>query len=139
MALPIHDYELMYIVRPDADDEKQATTIAALATAVTIRGGTITTDTNWGRKRLAYPIQDFREGIYVIYEFKFDADQVAPLDRQIRLNEDVIRHMILRIERKAPRARKGAASAAALVETPVEETSAESATQNGPVASPVEE
>jgi len=112
--MPSHDYELMYIVRPDLDDEKQAATVAAMTNAVTTRGGTIATETNWGRKRLAYPIQDFREGIYVILEFRGDASQIAPLDRQIRLSEDVIRHLILRPERKAPKlSRKAAAAAAA--------------------------
>lgn len=111
--MPSHDYELMYIVRPDLDDEKQAAVVTAMTNHVTSRGGEITTETNWGRKRLAYPIQDFREGIYVILEFRGGADQIAPLDRQIRLTEDVIRHLILRPERKAPKVNKRKVAAAA--------------------------
>lgn len=110
--MPSHDYELMYIVRPDLDEERQAAVIASMTNAVTSRGGEIASETNWGRKRLAYPIQDFREGIYVILEFRADADQIAPLDRQIRLTEEVIRHLILRPERKAPKLSRKAAAAA---------------------------
>jgi small subunit ribosomal protein S6 len=86
----------MYIVRPDADDEKLAATVARVNGLITDRGGLITKETAWGRKRLAYPIQDFREGLYQIVQFNLDPSHAATIDRQLRLTEDIIRHQVIR-------------------------------------------
>jgi len=105
----LHDYELMYIVRPDVDDEKMANTVARVSGLITERGGEISKETVWGRKRLAYPINDFRDGLYHIVEFKVDPSHQVAIERQLRLTEDIIRHQIIipGVNKQPPRVRTG--------------------------------
>jgi len=92
----VHDYELMYIVRPDVDDERLTATIQRVLGYLTDRGGQIKKETAWGRKRLAYPVQDFREGLYQIVEFDLNPAQEAAVERQLQLTEEIIRFQIIR-------------------------------------------
>ena len=81
------NYELVFVVKPNADEETKAAVIAT-------EGEVATVDT-WGTKKLAYPIAKFTEGYYVLVNFKSGVDVPKEIDRHLKINENVIRHMIV--------------------------------------------
>ena len=91
-------YEAMYIVDPDTDDEGLELVVAKYSTVVTNGGGEVTDSSKWerGRRPLAYTISGKREGIYILMQFVSEAEVPAELDRIFRINEDVLRHIIVR-------------------------------------------
>jgi small subunit ribosomal protein S6 len=97
---PMHNYELMFIVRPDVDEETLKTTREKIQSVITEHGGEITDVQDMGRRRLAYMIQKFREGIYTVYNFKANAAVVNELNHTLNINDNVIRHMVINIDEK---------------------------------------
>lgn len=92
-------YELMLVLRPDlADDRVQATLDRATRT-ITGSGGQIVKVGPWGRRRLAYPIGQYREGSYFIVIFDAPSEALAELERGLNITEEAIRHLVTRIER----------------------------------------
>jgi len=97
----VRRYELMLVFRPDvADDRAQAVIDRATRTAAGA-GGQIIKVSPWGRRRLAYPIEGYREGSYHIILFDAPAEVVAEIERALNITEEVMRHMVVRIERPA--------------------------------------
>ena len=90
-------YELMVILDPDLEERTIAPSLDRFLTVVTKAGGTFQTEI-WGRRRLAYEIKKQIEGIYAVIEIQADASAVAELDRQLNLNESVLRTKLLRPE-----------------------------------------
>lgn len=88
------EYELFYIVRPDIDEDQVRTTMDEIAALVPGHGGELTKSSLWGRRRLAYPIAGFNDGYYALKELTLPADKVRELERQLRLDDRVIRHLI---------------------------------------------
>ncbi len=95
-------YETMFIVTPDTEDEALEAVFAKYSKVVTDGGGEVTEIGKWdrGRRQLAYDIfqghKKFREGIYVLMQFVADAEVPAELDRIFRINDDVLRHLVVR-------------------------------------------
>lgn len=101
-------YELVYVVRPDAGDEAVAGLHAQVDEIVTARGGRIEKTDNWGRRRLAYEIDRHKEGTYVLELFSGSGDVVGELDRRLKVADNVLRYLIVRVDedlRKAEHAR----------------------------------
>ena len=90
----LRDYELMYVVRPDLDEDGLRTAVEAVQGLVEGQGGEVLNTTPWGKRRLAYEIAGLRDGHYVIVEFRGDGAKVKELERALRINDQVIRHMI---------------------------------------------
>ena len=90
------EYELTFVIRPELDDEGFAAVSEKVAGYVLAAGGEITSTNPWGRRRLAYPIRRFVEGYYVFMLIQLDTNGLPDLERSIRLNEDVIRHLAVR-------------------------------------------
>ena len=88
-------YEIMYIVKPIEEDAFKAV-VAKFDTLITVNGGKVEKTDCWGKRRLAYEIQDLNEGIYVLVTFQADAAAVKELDRVMRITDEVLRHMIIR-------------------------------------------
>jgi small subunit ribosomal protein S6 len=88
------EYELFYIIRPDVDEDKVRTAMDEVASLIAGHGGEMTKSSLWGRRRLAYPIAGFNDGYYALKEMTLPADKVRELERQLRLDERVIRHLI---------------------------------------------
>ncbi len=88
------EYELMYIVRPELDDEQVRAAMDEVTTMVANHGGEITKQSLWGRRRLAYTIAGSRDGYYVLAEARLPGDGIGEIERQLRLAENVIRHLI---------------------------------------------
>jgi small subunit ribosomal protein S6 len=92
-------YELMLVVRPDLPDDKTQAVIDRTTRAITGSGGQIVKVAPWGRRRLAYPIDRHREGSYHIILFEAPADSVAELERGLVITEELLRHLVTRVER----------------------------------------
>jgi len=90
------NYEAMFILRPDLEEEKVAEIMDRFRALVENRGGEVTRLEKWGKRRLAYEIQHLREGLYIILRFKGNTEIVQELDRVFKISDEVIRHMIVR-------------------------------------------
>ena len=88
-------YEIMYIVKPIEEDAFKAV-VAKFDKLITANGGNVEKTDCWGKRRLAYEIQNLNEGLYVLVTFQADAAAVKELDRVMRITDEVLRHMIIR-------------------------------------------
>lgn len=91
-------YEAMYIVDPDISDDDMEPIIDKYKKVVTDGHGEVTEAARWekGRRQLAYEIAKKREGTYILMHFQCDEDTPKELDRIFRINDEVIRHLIVR-------------------------------------------
>lgn len=87
-------YEIMYIVKPIEEDAFKEV-VAKFDKLITENGGKVKKTDCWGKKRLAYEIQDLQEGLYVLVTFQAEAAAVRELDRVMRITDEVLRHMII--------------------------------------------
>ena len=88
-------YELLYIVNPSANDEVRAGVSARIDAAISHEGGKVDSVEDWGKRKLAYEIDHLSEGDYTLINFHADPTQIQELDRVLRINDAVIRHMIV--------------------------------------------
>lgn len=89
-------YEVMYVLRPDLEDEKLESTIERFANLITNQGGTIENVDKWGKRRLAYEVDGLREGYYMVVKFKGGPSVASELDRVLKITDEVVRHAIVR-------------------------------------------
>ena len=101
-------YELMLILRPDVADDKAQAVIDRTTRQLLAAGGQIVKVAPWGRRRLAYQIGAFREGSYHIVLFEAPPEAIVEVERLLLITEEVIRHLVTRIERPVRAARTGA-------------------------------
>jgi len=94
----MRDYELMVVLTPELDEEGVTTATERVTTMVTSRGGEVVDVQPWGRRRLAYPIQKYRDGFYAVAKLKLTPESTEPLERSLTLNESVIRHLLVRMD-----------------------------------------
>ncbi|MGQ9823713.1 MAG: 30S ribosomal protein S6 [Desulfotomaculales bacterium] len=88
-------YEVMFILRPDLEEEKVTEVMEKFRSLVETHQGEVTKLDKWGKRRLAYQIKNFREGVYLILKFKGGAEIVRELDRVLKISDEVIRHIIV--------------------------------------------
>ena len=91
----------MLVIRPDVADDRAQTVIDRTTRSVSTGGGQIVKVSPWGRRRLAYPIDGQREGSYHIVLFDAPAEVVAEIEHSLNITEEVMRHMVVKIERPA--------------------------------------
>jgi small subunit ribosomal protein S6 len=92
-------YELMLVLRPDVADDRSQAVIDRTTRQITAAGGQITKVAPWGRRRLAYPIDRYREGSYHIVLFHAPGEAIAELEHGLLITEEVLRHLVTRDER----------------------------------------
>ena len=92
----MRDYELMCVLNPELDEAGLETQNERVKTLIAARGGEVVSMEPWGRRRLAYPLNGFRDGYYTLTRFRIEPTQADTLDRNLRLTESVIRHLIVR-------------------------------------------
>lgn len=90
----MRDYELLFVLDPTLDEEKKAALIEMVKTVIA-EGGEAGEADVWGERRLAYPINKKNTGYYVVMPFKANAELPKELDRRLRINENVMRHIIV--------------------------------------------
>jgi small subunit ribosomal protein S6 len=94
-------YELMLIIRPDVADDKSQALVDRTTRGIVTAGGQIVKVAPWGRRRLAYPIDRHREGSYHIILFEAPTDSIVELEHTLLITEEVLRHMVIRVERSS--------------------------------------
>ena len=103
-------YELMLVLRPDVADDRSQAVIDRTTRSIVGAGGQIVKVAPWGRRRLAYPIDRQREGSYHIILFEAPSEAVAELERGLLITEELLRHLITRVERPVRAARRDGAT-----------------------------
>jgi small subunit ribosomal protein S6 len=98
-------YETTFIVNASLDDPQIDTIIDKVQEVITKNNGEIMELAKWGRKRFAYPIKKKNNGFYVVCEFKASGDLIARLERHFLLEENIIRFLIIGLDKKALQAR----------------------------------
>jgi small subunit ribosomal protein S6 len=92
-------YEVTYIVRPSLEEADVDTKVTQIAGALKENGAEVVGEIEkLGKRRLAYEINDMREGYYVVMKFNGDAAQAKELERQLGLNEDVMRALLIKLD-----------------------------------------
>jgi small subunit ribosomal protein S6 len=94
----VREYELMVVLDPGMDDTAVEALNTRIANMVSQRGGTIDSVDNWGRKRLAYPIGRYRDGVYILTRMQLPPTAAVEIERALKLTESVIRHLLVRAE-----------------------------------------
>ena len=88
------DYELGIVINPEVGDDQARAIVERVAQIITNNGGQVIRVNAWGRRRLAYSIQHFRDGLYFFYDLTLNPASIAEIERNIRVNEDIIRHLM---------------------------------------------
>ena len=89
-------YELLFFVAPTLEEETRANVMGRIESTITAGEGAIDNVDNWGKRKLAYEINNLSEGDYILIDFHADPEHIAELDRVLRINDNVQRHMIVR-------------------------------------------
>src|SRR5687768_16047165 len=99
-------YEVMFIVDPDTQDEDLTRLTENLSNIITDKGGTITKNEVMGRRQLAYKVGRKNEGIYVLFEIEGTGGEIAELERRMRVSDQVLRYLTVRVDEDRQRAEK---------------------------------
>ncbi|MDL2220494.1 30S ribosomal protein S6 [Eubacteriales bacterium OttesenSCG-928-N14] len=94
----MNNYEVMYIINPELDDETRAALVERFSGIVTSGGGNVEKVDDWGKRKLAYEIEDRFEGHYILMHFAAEPDLPSELERNFRINENIMRYMVIRKE-----------------------------------------
>jgi small subunit ribosomal protein S6 len=94
----LHDYELVFIIAPEVGEDTLETTIGNVKQFITSKGGEISDEERWGKRRLAYPIKSLLEGNYVLTRFKMKPTWSKELEANLKISEDILRHLLIRIK-----------------------------------------
>ena len=87
-------YEILYIIRPNIEEEAKNALVARFDSILTDNGATVVESKDWEKRRLAYEIQDFREGLYHVV----NVESLNEFDRLSKINGDILRHMIVKLD-----------------------------------------
>ena len=93
----LQDYELVFIVSPEVADESLENTINGISQFITGRDGVIDDVERWGKRRLAYPVEHFLEGNYVLARFKLNPTRCKELEANLKISEEVLRHLLIKL------------------------------------------
>jgi len=131
----VRAYELMTVFAPDIAEDEMPAALERISGYITTGGGEVselTTTPPWGRRRLAYPIRDYRDGFYALYMFTLTPEGIGDLERDLGLNSQVLRSLVTSyVPPKPKKPKKGAEGEAA---EGAEAT--DGATEGGAVAAP---
>ena len=92
----LRDYELVYILSPEISDEALESRVNNITQFITSREGVIADVQKWGKRKLGYPIKRFIEGNYVLAKFKMSPAKARELEANLRISEEVIRHLLVK-------------------------------------------
>jgi small subunit ribosomal protein S6 len=141
----VNHYELAYVLDPDFSQEELTATSESLTSLISDNGGSISASASWGKRRLDYEINKKREGCYFFVQFESEVGLLPELNRQLKLSDKVMRHMLVKLDERylaeaalpAEKAEPTPATVEAEAE-PAEEKAAEgaAAADEGEVAEP---
>jgi len=99
-------YELMFILRPDMPEEDQDKLVSTLESQIQAAGGTVKSVERMGKRRLAYMVRNFQDGIYVLLTLEGEGGMVKEIERRLRVNEPVIKFLTVRVDEEQKRLAK---------------------------------
>src|SRR3954470_3099077 len=99
-------YEELFIVKPDAPDEEVDAFVETIKTQLTTAGATVDKVDKWGKRRLAYRVDKYREGTYVLFQFTSEPTGVRELERRLRVSDIVLKFLTVRIDETLKRLEK---------------------------------
>lgn len=97
----LRDYEILYIVRPELDEDQLGQAMKSVDTLIANLGGATQKTDVWGRRRLAYEVGHLREGQYVLTDFQIEPARVPELEATLKISDTVFRHLVTRKPEKA--------------------------------------
>jgi small subunit ribosomal protein S6 len=124
----LRDYEVLYIVRADLEDDKVQEVVQRVNTLIERSGGAAVRTNLWGKRKLAYEVKHQTEGSYVLQDFQIAPERVPELEAALKISEEVLRHLIVRKPEKA--------AAVPVVPPPAEVVLEPIASESEPVAAP---
>lgn len=94
----MREYEVTVVLQPELNDEDRTALLERFQGWLVPDGVEIPEPTikHWGKRQLAYPIKDYTEGYYVYYELMLDPASIAEINRNVKFNDDILRHLIVR-------------------------------------------
>ena len=119
-------YEDLFIIKPDAPDEEVDALVEQLRTHLVTLGATVDKIDKWGKRRLAYKVDKYREGTYVLFQFTAEPEHVREFERRLRVADAVLKFLTVRIDetlkrldkRKKERDKRAAKRAASAPSSP---------------------
>ena len=99
-------YEELFIIKPDAPDEEVDQFVEQLRTQLTSAGATVDKVEKWGKRRLAYKVDKYREGAYVLFQFTAGPELVREFERRLRVADLVLKFLTVRIDQTLKRLEK---------------------------------
>ena len=93
----MNKYEVMFIVKP-AEEEATNAVIEIVEALIARVGGTVEKVDRWGKRRLAYAVKKFTDGFYVLINFEAAPAEIKEIDRVLKINDEVLRHLIVKHE-----------------------------------------
>lgn len=88
------DYQLGVVINPESGEDETRALVDRINTLISTHGGQVFRVLAWGRRRLAYPIEHHRDGLYFFFDMQLPAETVAEVERQLHVNEAIMRHLI---------------------------------------------
>jgi|SRR5690606_659162 len=101
--IQLSNYEITFIVRPDIQELEVDKLVTSIQNSIATRGGQILTANNWGKQRLAYPINKHEFGYYSTFVFTHPKAKIADFENEIKLMPEVIRHLIISLDKEGIR------------------------------------
>lgn len=94
----MNQYEVMYIIRPNLDEEQSKAVVARFNELIVANKGTVDDVDEWGKRKLAYPIEDETEGVYYLYNFESGSEFPAELQRVLKITDGILRYLVVKKE-----------------------------------------
>jgi small subunit ribosomal protein S6 len=97
LSLAMRDYELVTIINPEEDGGGVLALSDKISEFISDRGGTVEEVNQWGKRKLAYPIEKFLEGSYILTRFKLEPKLIRELEAGLKASEKVLRHLVVKV------------------------------------------
>lgn len=97
----MRNYEVVFVIKPDLEAEATAAIIEKFTQLIADQGGEVTKLNQWGKKRMAYEVRKYREGYYVLMEFRGTPAVAQELERVLKITEEILRYLITRLDEQA--------------------------------------
>lgn len=94
----MRNYELAFIIEPNIDNEGATSVVDKVSQFVKAVNGEVASVDVWGRRKLGYPINNYREGTYVILQLKMSPSAIVNLERDLKLSEEIIRYLLIKVD-----------------------------------------
>ncbi|WP_017547435.1 30S ribosomal protein S6 [Salinicoccus carnicancri] len=91
-------YEILYVIRPDIEEDAKKALVERFDNLLASNGAEIVESKEWGKRRLAYEIEDYKEGFYQIIKLNSEVEATNEFDRLAKISNDIIRHIVVRDE-----------------------------------------